>query len=266
MKKILLLLLLPISIFSQSDSELIIGINIGGYSANKNTAGLYKGDVTTNNIYTIFNNPNYQTNFDNYFQYPYSVVETPLNSQYRIGLEVGAHIGKRNNSGELFIEMNFMNLEVQEYFTVAIDNPNNFSPEPTYQPLPIFGEEKRSVVNLGYSVDLYNENDMIVGLPIFAQLTNARLQQNYIIVNGQRYNIYHGQIGQTNTNPGGMGAGIGAGLTGSIKFNKQFSFLAGYTAQYARINMNDNLKPYGIHHSIFARIIFGKSSLIKEAI
>ena len=104
MKKILLLLLLPISIFSQNDSELIIGINIGGYSANKNTAGLYKGDVTTNNIYTIFNNPNYQTNFDNYFQYPYSVVETPLNSQYRIGLEVGAHIGNIDLLFDIFNE------------------------------------------------------------------------------------------------------------------------------------------------------------------
>ena len=112
MKKILFLALFsPILFLAQNDkSKLVIGINIGAHSANKNTAGLYKGDVTTNNIYTIFNTPNYQTNFDNYFQYPYSVVETPLNSHYRIGLEVGAHIGQRNKNGELFIEMNFLNL------------------------------------------------------------------------------------------------------------------------------------------------------------
>jgi len=268
MKKLILLLLFsPILFLAQNDkSKLVIGINIGAHSANKNTAELYKGDVTTNNIYTIFNTPNYQTNFDNYFQYPYSVVETPLNSHYRIGLEVGAHIGQRNKNGELFIEMNFLNLEVQEYFTVAIDNPNNSTPDPTYQPLPIFGEEKRTLINLGYSIDLYNENDIIVGFPFFAQLTNTRLQRNYIEVNGQTYNIYHGQIGQPNTNPGGTGAGLGIGLTGSVKFNKQFSFMAGYYAQYSRINMNDNLKPYGLHHSIFARIIFGKNSLNKEAI
>ena len=89
MKKFLFILLLPLSVLAQNESGLIIGVNIGGYSANKNTAGLYKGDVTTNNIYTIFNNPNYKTNFDNYFQYPYEVVETPINSRYRIGLEVG---------------------------------------------------------------------------------------------------------------------------------------------------------------------------------
>ena len=57
MKKILFLaLFLPILFLAQNDkSKLIIGINIGGHSANKNTAVLYKGDVTTNNIYTIFN-------------------------------------------------------------------------------------------------------------------------------------------------------------------------------------------------------------------
>ena len=127
-------------------------------------------------------------------------------------------------------------------------------------------EEKRTLINLGYSIDLYNENDIIVGFPFFAQLTNTRLQRNYIEVNGQTYNIYHGQIGQSNTNPGGTGAGLGIGLTGSVKFNKQFSFMAGYYAQYSKINMNDNLKPFGLHHSIFARIIFGKNSLTKEAI
>jgi hypothetical protein len=42
--------------------------------------------------------------------------------------------------------------------------------------------------------------------------------------------------------------------------------MAGYYAQYSKINMNDNLKPFGLHHSIFARIIFGKNSLTKEAI
>ena len=264
MKKFLLLIIFPVSVIAQNDSELILGINIGGYSANKNTAGLYKGDVTSNNIYTIFSNPNYQTNFDNYFQYPYEIVETPINSSYRIGLEVGAHIGKRNNNGELFIEMNFINLEVQEYFTVAIDDPNNLSPDPTYQPLPIFGEERRSLVNFGYSIDLLNENDLIVGIPLFAQLTNSRLERNYIVVNNQQYNIYHGVIGQNNTNPGGLGIGVGIGLTGTVKFNKQFSLLAGYYAQYSRINMQDNLKPFGLHHSIFARILFGKSSKLEQ--
>ena len=266
MKKIIALIVFPIALFGQSGSELIIGVNIGAYAANKNTAGLYKGDVTSYNIYSIFSNPNYQAEFDNYFQYPYQIVETPVNSTYRVGLEVGAHIGKRNNNGELFIEMNFVNLEVQEYFTVAIDNPNNLSPDPTYQPLPIFGEERRSLINCGYSIDLYNENDVIVGLPIFAQLTNARLERNYIVVNNQQYNINHTVVNQNNNKPGGIGVGAGIGLTGSIQFNKQFSLLVGYYAQYSRINMQENLKPFGIQNSIFARVLIGKKATQEEEI
>ena len=260
MKKIILLFFItPLLFFGQgNDSKVVLGINIGGYSANKNTAGLYKGDVTTYNIFTIFNNINYQPTFDNYFQYPYSIAEIPLNSHYRTGLEVGGHIGIKGESGELFAEINFADISVQEYFIVAIEDPNNLTPDPTYEPIPIFGEEKRTNINFGYSFNLYNENGIIIGFPVFAQMTNARLQRNYFVINNQQYNIYHGVAGQTNTNPGGTAFGGGAGLTGAIKFNDQFSFLAGYYAQYSKIKMNDQLQPFGLHHSIFARIIWGK--------
>ena len=58
MKKTLLIFILtPLLYLSQgNDNKLVLGVNIGGYAANKNTAGLYKGDVTTYNIFTIFNN------------------------------------------------------------------------------------------------------------------------------------------------------------------------------------------------------------------
>ena len=134
---------------------------------------------------------------------------------------------------------------------------------------------KRTNINFGYSYDLYNENGIIIGFPFFAQITNARLQRNYFVINNQQYNIYHGVAGQINTNPGGTAFGGGAGLTGSIKFNDQFSFLAGYYAQYSKINLIENneltaydensqqipgntvtIKPWGLHHSIFARIIW----------
>ena len=99
---------------------------------------------------------------------------------------------------------------------------------------------------------------MTIAFPFFAQITNARLQRNYFVINNQQYNIYHGVAGQTNTNPGGTAFGGGAGLTGSIKFNDQFSLLAGYYAQYSKIKLRDDLQPFGLHHSIFARIIWSK--------
>ena len=260
MKKLLLIfMIIPQFYLSQENSnQLTLGINVGGYSANKNTAGLYKGDVTTYNIFTIFNNPNYKPVFDNYFQYPYEIVETPLNSKYRVGLEIGGHIGIKNEFGELFAEINFADISVQEFFIVAVDDPNNLSPDPTYEPIPLFGEEQRTNINVGYSYDLYNEDGITVSFPFFAQITNARLQKNYFVINNQQYNIFHGVAGQTNTNPRGTSFGGGAGLTGAIKFNDQFSFLVGYYAQYSKIKLREDLQPFGLHHSIFARIIWSK--------
>ena len=37
-------------------------------------------------------------------------------------------------------------------FTVAIEDPNNQSPDPTYEQIPIFGEEKRMNINLGSTI------------------------------------------------------------------------------------------------------------------
>jgi len=277
MKKTLLIFILtPLLYFSQDNgNKLVLGVNIGGYAANKNTAGLYNGNVTPINILSIFDNPHYQPNFINYFQYPSYIYDIPRNPQYRIGLDVGVHIGKRFQNGELFAEINFANISVQDFFIVAIEDPNNLSPDPTYEPIPIFGEERRSNINFGYSFDLYNKDGIIIGFPIFSQINNVRLQRNYFVINNQQYNIYHGVAGQTNTNPGGTAIGGGAGLTGSIKFNDQFSFLAGYYAQYSKINLIENneltaydensqqipgntvtIKPWGLHHSIFARIIW----------
>lgn len=256
---ILFLLIIPSLVFSQNN-KLTFGLNIGGFQANKKTSVIYKGDVTAIDIEHYLYNTNsiYQNTFITYFKYPYTVVETPLNSSYRISLEIGAHLGIKDNTGETFLDINFANLDYQQYFTVAIDDPNNQNVEPTYEALPIYGEEKRLNINFGYSYNLYQEDEnIIIRLPFFTQINSARLERNYFVINNQQYNIIHTSYSSAERNPGGIGYGIGTGLTSTLKFNDKFSFALGYYAIFSKIKMNENLQPWGLHHSFFTRIIWG---------
>ena len=83
MKKIVLLLFVSIITFSsisaQENGSAFFGINVGGFFANKNTSILYTGADASSNygVEDLFSNTINKPIFDNYFQYPYAIVELP---------------------------------------------------------------------------------------------------------------------------------------------------------------------------------------------
>ena len=40
------------------------------------------------------------------------------------------------------MDINFSDIKIQDFITIAVDNPNNLSPEPNYEPVRIIGNEK----------------------------------------------------------------------------------------------------------------------------
>ena len=262
MRYILILFLFPLTLSAQfyiKKDHLVVGVNFGGFVANSNTAGLYKGDVTAYNVNSIFSNPNYQSYFDDYFQYDWQIDEIPLAMKYNPGLEIGLHLGKQMENIKYYVDFNFAQLTLEDFVIVAVSDPNNQSVNQyTYQPIPIFGEENRTFINAGIVTNIYNEKEFHIGLPIFAQFNSTKFVNNYIAVNNQPYSIIHSPSNQPSTVPGGFAFGVGSGLLITFALNKQINFTAGYHAQYSKTNINTQLAPWGLQHSIFGRLVWIK--------
>ena len=262
MRYILILFLFPLTLSAQfyiKKDHLVVGVNFGGFVSNSNTAGLYKGDVTAYNVYSIFANPNYQSDFDDYFQCDWQIDEIPLAMKYNPGLEIGLHLGKQMENIKYYVDFNFAQLTLEDFVIVAVSDPNNQSVNQyTYQPIPIFGEENRTFINAGIVTNIYNEKEFHVGLPIFAQFNSTKFVNNYIAVNNQPYSIIHSPSNQPSTVPGGFAFGAGSGLLITFALNKQINFTAGYHAQYSKTNINTQFAPWGLQHSIFGRLVWIK--------
>jgi len=265
MNKIALLLLACIFsssfAFAQNDDEgVFVGVNFGGYFANKNTAIMYTGatNITSYGIENLFTNTYNKPYFDDYFQYPYEIAELSQTWSYRPALDIGGHAGVKLGEGNsLYIDANFSTLSFENFFTVAIEDPNNQSPDPTYEQVPLFGQEKRMNINLGLQLSLYNENKINAYFALFGNLNSTRLENNYFVINGRQYYITHVVPGQPNVKPGGIGFGGGTGLGAKYKFNDKFTFDLAYSLYYTKIKMKEDFAPWGIHNGITFRIIWG---------
>lgn len=264
MKKPVLVLLVSLftfsSIFSQESGSVFVGINVGGFFANKNTAVLYTGADAFSNygVEDLFSNTINKPIFDNYFQYPYAIVELPQTWKYRPALDIGGHFGIHlDGENALYVDVNFSSLDFENFFTVAIEDPNNQSPDPTYEQIALFGEEKRMNINLGLQLSLYQEKGLNAYFSLFGNLNSTRLEKNYFVVNGRQYFINHVLIGQPNVKPGGVGLGGGAGLGVKYKFNDKFTFDLAYSLYYSKTKMKEDFAPWGVHNGITFRIIWG---------
>jgi len=241
----------------ESGANLKIGVNVGGYFANDSSAFLYNGYYTNYGISYIFNNPYYKTELTNYFQYSYSLYSLPQNTVYRPALNVGLHLAIDNNGSAGYMDVNFAQLEIQDQFTVAIDDPNNNSPEPTYEQIPLFGHEKRFNLNLGYRAQFYKQDELGVYWPIFANLNSVQLVDNYIVINNKKYPINHVVPNQPNVKQNGIGFGGRTGLGSTYQFNHKFTFDLSYNLTYTKTHYDDVINYFGFNNSLMFRIIWG---------
>lgn len=66
---------------------------------------------------------------------------------------------------------------------MAIDDPYNQMPGPTYKQYAIIGEEERYHINLGTQLSFFNGESSNAYFSFFANLNNVRLKRNYIVIN-----------------------------------------------------------------------------------
>lgn len=242
-------------------SLFFIGLNVGGYFPNSNTATIYTGtsDVTDFGIDYILNIPNFQAMFDTYFEHPYSVEEYPLNPAYKTAFNIGLHTGINLGGGHaIFLDINTSNLSYEQSFTIAIDDPQNKSVDPTFEQIPIIGNERRLNTNLGLQFSLFNKNQMNFYWSFFGNFNSINLERNYIVIANQEYEINHRDPFRPNTTVGGSGFGGGSGL--GFKYNLTDGIWVDltYNYHYNKSKINDNVQSFGNHHGILFRVIWSK--------
>ncbi|MCB9187977.1 MAG: hypothetical protein H6599_01720 [Flavobacteriales bacterium] len=250
----------------QDETGLFFGINAGAHMANKKTAIMYSGgsNFSLYGIEWAFSYPNYKTDFDNYFQYPYEIVELPQDMTYRPSLEIGGILGYNvDNSLSVFAEANFGMLKVQDVFVVEVQNPNTGSVNYPLEQFPVFGEEQRLNFNLGARFTLFENNGLVGYLPLFGNFNSVKIERNYFIVNNKQYNIVHNIQGITNQKPGGNGFGGGSGLGIKYRMSDKIVLDASYNALYTKVTMiretstQSAFSVWGLHHSVLLRVLWG---------
>jgi opacity protein-like surface antigen len=236
-----------------------IGINVGAYAPNKNTAIIYSGtdDVTNYGINYILNVPSYKQTFDTYFQHAYSVEELPLNPTYKLAFNIGVHSGINLGSGHaIFLDINTSKLNYERVFTIAIDDQKNKSVDPTYEQIPIIGNEKRINSNLGIQLSLYHKNQINFYWSAFGNFNKINLERNYIVIANQEYQISHRNPTQPNKSIGGIGFGGGSGLGFKYNIADRIWIDFTYNYHYTKSKMNDSIQSFGGHQGMTFRIIW----------
>lgn len=255
-----------VSGFSQDESKVFFGVNIGSHIASKKTAMMYSGgsNFSLYGIEWAFSHPYYKPDFDTYFEYPYTIVELPIGMTYRASVEVGGIIGYHvDNSLEVYAEANIGMLKVQDVFVVEIQNPNTNTVNYPLEQLPVFGEEQRLNLNFGARFTLFENNGVFGYLPLFGNFNNVKVERNYFVVNNREYNLVHNIQGITNERPGGSGYGAGSGLGIKYRLSDKFLIDASYNAIYSKVTMikESSVQPefstWGLHHSVLLRILWG---------
>ncbi len=267
-KRLLSVLICFLSLVSlgQDGSGVFFGVNIGAHVANKKTAMMYSGgsNFSLYGIEWAFEHPNYKPDFDNYFQYPYEIVELPEGMTYRPSLEIGGILGYSvDQSLDFFVEANFGMLKIQDVFVVEIQDPNSNTVDYPLEQFPVFGEEQRLNINAGLRLTIFENNGLIGYLPLFGNFNSVQVERNYFVVNNREYNIVHNIQGITNERPGGSGFGGGSGLGVKYGLTDKIILDASYNAHFSKITMikESSTRPefsaWGIHHSVLLRILWG---------
>ena len=274
MKKIILLLFYPL-IFLSQHNNFVIGINGGIYLANRNTSIQYNGFYNNYGINSILNNSINKPFIDDYFQNQYNSQNYSImggernrleNSiKYNPSPEIGFHLGWVKRNSKFFIDVNFSNIKVQDFINFEVQNQNfTMSTEPQYVPISITGNEKRNMINIGTSRNIYEESNISILFPFFIQILEVKIDENFIIINNQQYYISHNASMNFAQNQGRYGLGLGSGLVFNYFVDKDLSFDIGYHMQYSKTNFSEQLNPLGFQQSIFARVIINGSKYLSN--
>ena len=152
------------------------------------------------------------------------------------------------------MQFNFSKLNAKDVITLNINNPNNFSSDPTYKQAVIYGLEQRSSIDIGYSYTFKNKNKNKPYLEFGYNLNNTKFLDNKIKIENLEYSLVSYYFTYNKIEQGGIGMGAFCGGGVEMNFNKSVFVNPGFNIHLIKTKLGDynKIKP---NYSIFIRFI-----------
>ncbi len=246
---------------SEQRTGFVFGLNIGAYFGNKNSANFYNGDGTgsindnqaqkltieerllesgTPTIQQVTNAIGAES-----FFIPFD--SSPLAMRYNPGIMIGLRVGYRfNNENGFFLDANVATLKAADKFTLQ----TNLLPDPMQGTADvrlynIIGEESRLNITLGYRAAVVINDGSNWYLEGGASMLAIRLEQNFLEIEGQTYNLWVDRtFGPNNINgptanltSTGYGVFLGTGV--EMFFNDRYEVDLGMRLVRDKVIMGD---------------------------
>ncbi|MDD5571058.1 MAG: hypothetical protein PHD97_07860 [Bacteroidales bacterium] len=225
---------------TQKLSGFYMGVSLGGYFANKNTANFYNGHGLNNlkaaiidNGYTYVAIRQKLNNKD----YSVDTNSLPMNMKYETAINIGFHIRSvYKNNFSVFIESYYSKLKASDYFIIQVaDNPQQIS-QPVLRKYPIVGVEERFDFNLGVSKTLTRKKvNPYVELGV--NMNNVKILKSEVQIEDLTYSIVNYKYAYNSINQGGIGFGMFGGTGLEMIFNNKLFINIGVNCCYKKVNI-----------------------------
>ena len=260
-----------------------VGFYIGAYFPNKHSANIYDGygfDVNgkknsfSNSLMyrkIVQENDPAITGYNdrvaealgvpNHSDWRFDETDMPINMKYNVAFQLGIELQYGLNKKEsILLNLNFAKLTASGNFTIRTINPGTSNTFPNLQTFGIIGSEQRTLLQLGYSRILGNNDKMNFFVEAGLCMNYSKFLKNTIQINSltidltdytqiQGYPVYQ----PLEYNGWGIGgfAGFGVNISASAKYTVQFL----YTPSYETINLGEDTKP-ALQHSAGLRAYY----------
>ncbi len=244
---------------SESRSGFVFGLNIGAYFGNKNSANFYNGDgtgsINDNQAHKLTISerllesgvPTVQqvTNAIGAESFFIPFDSSPIGMRYNPGIMIGLRVGYRlNNENGFFLDVNVASIKAADKFTLQ----TNLLPDPMQgtsdiRLYNIIGEESRLNITLGYRAAVVINDGANWYLEGGASMLALRMEQNYLEIESQTYNLWvdtsfgPNNINGATSNLTSTGYGVFLGTGVEMFFNEKYEINLGMRLVRDRVVM-----------------------------
>jgi hypothetical protein len=252
------------SLFAQNDDNFKhfgFGVGSGITFANKYVADYYSGsEDNVNKISYILNNP-YRINEirDELNGRDFTLYQHAMDMKYKMSAPIAVRVFYRfDEENRIFLEVNQWFLKAAGIFTLLIDSVT-FNAEPPLEKCSIWGDESRTMLDLGYRYNFTTRSFYDIFLEAGASFAATVVTANEIKIRDYQASI----MDRGNYTPGqpqydpmrqqGLGVGLFANLGVEIWAAKIVSVDIGFSLRFMDVNLGDYKKFKG-NYGFFVKV------------
>lgn len=246
-----------------------IGLNFGGYLANKSPASFYNGQAP-NDIFLYLSNPNiYNDIVEALGGYDFTLAEYADDLRYNPAIMLGINMRYRMGAfSSINADFNYVSLRAEDVLVLDVNKPNpNGTIDDVFEPYPIWGKEERLIMSLGIQNNLADPGPLVGYVELGGLLTSTKAKENRFSIGDPdtgfgtvSYNILRPELVNNQYVPGKQPTTSSFGFYGGLGVNAQFENVImdfGYRASFEKVAFRETDK-LGLHHAILIKFLYAK--------